>query len=176
MKDSVTLKSGILLRVSEMFRRAQNHNGGIVTSSSAGASSLGLLTNVQHQRLDKDSHGKHGGVFVVGVGNRKHDGDAYRIAGVPASSVLIIDEQSTIKIWSDHYTTTTVFSLSLSSSGAPLSSSINENKTKNSDTHDGDIPINAHPSGGSFDTYNDTRLLPYLQDAYLRHCNDHQPR
>ena len=181
MKDSVTLKSGILLRISEMFHIAQNCNHGMLTTSSTGPNSLGLLTNIQHQRLDKDSHGNHnsGGVFVVGVGNRKHDCDAYRIAGVPASCVLIIDTQAVIKIWSDSYPTTTSAS---SSSGSPLSPSINENKSKDKDsnTNTGDIviinPIHAHPSGGSFDTYNDVRLVPYLKDAYLRQCHDHQSR
>ena len=179
VKDSVTLKSGILLRISDMFRIAQNGNHGMITTSSTGPNTLGLLTNIQHQRLDKDSHGNHnsGGVFVVGVGNRKHDGDAYRIAGVPASCVLIIDTKAVIKIWSDSYPTTTSAS---SSSGSPLSPSITENKSKDSNTNTGDLvivnPIHAHPSGGPFDTYNDVRLVPYLKDAYQRHSHDHQSR
>ena len=183
LKDSVTLKSGILLSVSELFLAAQNHGRGVITSSSAGGSSLGsllLLGNEQHQRLDKDSRG---GVFVVGVGNRKHDGRAYRIAGVPASCVLIIDTQAVIKIWSDSdITTVTTLSSSSPSSSSPISSSIDNNKTKNSDTHtinhQGDIGLamNTPPPGGTFHTYNDARLLPYLRDSFQRHCDDQQSR
>ena len=180
LKDSVTLKSRILLRVSEMFRVAQNRNREVVTSSSAGASTLGLLTTAQHQRVDKDkgSHGNRGGVFVVGVGNRKNDGIAYRMAGVPESCVLIIDTQAVIKIWSDSHTTTAINTPS--SSGSPIAPSIDENKTQdNSGTHPGDIDITINappPGGGSFDTYNDARLLPYLRDRYLHHCDDQQSR
>ena len=165
-----------------MFLAAQNHDRGVVTSSSAGGSSLGsllLLGNEQHQRLDKDSRG---GVFVVGVGNRKHDGQAYRIAGVPASCVLIIDTQAVIKIWSDNDITTVTTLSSSPSSSSHRSSSIDNNKTKDSDTHNInhqgniDLAMSTPPLGGSFHTYNDARLLPYLRDSYLRHCEDRQSR
>lgn len=83
--------------------------------------------------------------LVIGIGNRPHDAHAYIEAGIPEDTVFIIDTQSTIQVWRDHYT----------KSNSSVTTSLYASNTNSITT---------------FDTYSDHELFAYIEKSMQEHA------
>ena len=96
-KNTVALKSSILLTISDIFKNALSAPR---TSSSSSSFSNGFLSESEIV-LEPVIPNEFISPFLFGIGNKVADAIAYKMAGVVEGRILIIDTSSTIKVWVD---------------------------------------------------------------------------
>ena len=94
-KNTVALKSSILLTISEVFKKASSVQKNIFNVHD----NFHIQNNGDQDRIEIS---KFTTPFLFGIGNKIADGKAYKIAGVQDGHILIIDTESQIKVWVDN--------------------------------------------------------------------------
>lgn len=97
-KNTVALKSSILLTISEIFKHALSTPR--LSTPSSSSSHNGFLSESESD-LEPFIPDQFFSPFLFGIGNKVADAIAYKMAGVLEGRILIIDPSSTIRVWAD---------------------------------------------------------------------------
>ena len=166
-KNTVVLKSSILLSISSVFQAA----GRVQNKKLA----LGFADSDTGKNMTSSSSTIC--PYLIGIGNKVADAIAYKVAGMLEGNIMLIDTSSSIKVWVDSRSKELKKKNNISSPTQPdsLSITINTSDIENFDIEKGErqtsislMKFDDTVVATFFTNYSDPSLLQYLEGSSHR--------